>query len=153
MHALLAGFPDEARAADAELAALVAADEAARGSLETAERYLGRAERGSASVPDGRRSQVQILLGVVRLQVARQHGNVSAVAEEARRLQAVAEAPDAVRPGLGEELRGVALITLGITELWAARLEAAERHLEQGVVLARRKGGRIWSSSAWRTRP
>jgi LuxR family transcriptional regulator, maltose regulon positive regulatory protein len=140
VHALLAGFPDEARTADAELAALIAADEAARGSLETAERYLGLAERGSASVPDGRRSQVQILLGVVRLQVARQHGNVSAVAEEARRLQAVAEAPDAVRPGLGEELRGVALITLGSTELWAARLEAAERHLEQGVVLARRTG-------------
>ncbi|HJY73069.1 MAG TPA: AAA family ATPase, partial [Streptosporangiaceae bacterium] len=140
VHALLAGFPAEARAADAELAAVIAADESTRGSLETAERYLELAERGSASVPDGRRGQVQILLGVVRLQVARQHGNVSAVAEEARRLQAVAEAPDAVRPGLGEELRGVALINLGITELWAARLEAAEAHLEQGVVLARRIG-------------
>jgi LuxR family maltose regulon positive regulatory protein len=140
VHALLAGFPDEAHAADAELAALIAADELARGSLETAERYLGLAERGSASVPDGRRSQVQILLGVVRLQVARQHGNVSAVAEEARRLQAVAEPPDAVRPGLGEEFRGVALISLGITELWAARLEVAEGHLEQGVILARRMG-------------
>jgi LuxR family maltose regulon positive regulatory protein len=90
---------------------------------------------------------VQILLGVVRLQVARQHGNVSAVLEEARRLQAVAEAPDTAQPvwgagerGLGEELRGVALINLGITELWAARLEVAEGHLEQGVVLARRMG-------------
>jgi LuxR family maltose regulon positive regulatory protein len=140
VHALLAGFPAEARAADAELAAVIAADESTRGSLETAERYLRLAERGSASVPDDRRGQVQILLGVVRLQVARQHGNVSAVAEEARRLQAAAEAPDAVRPGLGEELRGVALINLGITELWAARLEAAEGHLEQGVVLARRIG-------------
>ena len=102
MHALLAGFPAEARAADAELAAVIAADESTRGSLETAERYLGLAERGSASVPDGRRGQVQILLGVVRLQVARQHGNVSAVAEEARRLRAVAEAPDAAQPVWGQ---------------------------------------------------
>jgi len=147
VHVLLAGFPAEARAADAGLAAVIAADESTRGSLETAERYLELAERGSASVPDGRRGQVQILLGVVRLQVARQHGNVSAVLEEARRLQAVAEAPDTAQPvwgagerGLGEELRGVALINLGITELWAARLEVAEGHLEQGVVLARRMG-------------
>ena len=147
VHALLAGFPAEARAADAELAAVTAADESARGSLETAERYLGLAERGSASVPDGRRGQVQILLGVVRLQVARQHGNVSAVAEEARRLLAVAEAPDTAQPawgtgepGLGEELRALALINLGITESWAARLEVAEGHLEQGVMLARRMG-------------
>ena len=41
VHALLAGFPAEARAVDAELAAVIAADESTRGSLETAERYLG----------------------------------------------------------------------------------------------------------------
>jgi len=35
-------------------------------------------------------------------------------------------------------LRALALINPGITELWAARLEEAERHLEQGVALARR---------------
>ena len=56
-HELLAGFPAEARAADAELAALAAADELAQGSLEAAERYLGLAERGSASVPADRRVQ------------------------------------------------------------------------------------------------
>ena len=46
-HAMLAGFPAEARTADAELAALAAADELAQGSLEAAERYLGLAARGS----------------------------------------------------------------------------------------------------------
>jgi LuxR family transcriptional regulator, maltose regulon positive regulatory protein len=55
VHALLAEFPAEARAADAELAGLVAADELARGSLEAAERYLRLAERGSASVEASRR--------------------------------------------------------------------------------------------------
>ena len=51
IHALLAGFPAGPKAADAELAGLVAGDELARGSLEEAERFLGLAARGSASVP------------------------------------------------------------------------------------------------------
>ena len=140
VHAILAGFPAEAAAADAELAALVAADELARGSLEAAERYLALAARGSASVPAGRHGQVQVLLGIVRLLLARQRGNLPAVAEEARRLQAVAETPDAAQSGIGEELRALALINLGITEYWAARLDDAERHLEQGVALAQRLG-------------
>ena len=140
VHALLAGFPAETRAADAELAALVAADELAQGSLAEAERYLGLAERGSASMPAGRRGQLRVLLGVVRLLLAQQHGHLPAVAEEARRLQDLAEAPDAVQPGLDEELHALALTSLGIAEVWAGRFEEAEPHLEQGVALARRIG-------------
>jgi LuxR family transcriptional regulator, maltose regulon positive regulatory protein len=140
IHELLAGFPAGARAADAELAALAAADELAQGSLEEAKRYLTVAALGSVSVPAGRRGQVQLLLGVVGLLLARQRGNLPAVIEEARRLQAVAEAPDAARSGLGEELRALALINLGIAEYGTARFEEAEPHLEQGVALARRIG-------------
>ena len=140
VHELLAGFPAEARAADAELAALAAADELAQGSLEEAKRYLTLAALGSVSVPTGRRGQVQTLLGVVGLLLARQRGNPPAVAEEARRLQAAAEAPDAAQPGLGEDLRALALINLGIAVYATARFEEAEPHLEQGVALARRIG-------------
>ncbi len=140
IHALLAGFPAGPKAADAELAGLVAGDELARGSLEEAERFLGLAARGSASVPADRRAQWQVLLGVVRLLLARQRGNPESVAEEARRLQAVAEAPETAAHGLGEELHALALINLGIAEAWAGLLEEAERHLEQGVGSARRIG-------------
>src|SRR5215472_1769628 len=119
VHELLAGFPAEQLVADAELTAVAAGDELARGSLEAAERYLGLAERASASVPGGRRGQAQLLLGIVRLLLARQRGDPPAVAEQARRLQAMTEAPDAARPGLGEELRALALISLGSTEFWA----------------------------------
>jgi LuxR family transcriptional regulator, maltose regulon positive regulatory protein len=140
VHAILAGFPAEAAAADAELAGLVAADELVQGSLEAAERYLGLAARGSASVPAGRRGQVQVLLGVVRLLLARQRGNLPAATEQARELQAAAQAPEAAQLGLGEELRALALVSLGITEFWAARLGWAERHLEEGVALAREIG-------------
>ena len=51
----------------------------------------------------------------------------------------MAEAPDPAQPGLGEELRALALISLGTTEFWAAG-EDPERHLEMGVALARRIG-------------
>jgi LuxR family maltose regulon positive regulatory protein len=138
VHALLAGFPAEARAADAELAALAAADELARGSLEAAERYLRLAAEASASVPEDRRGQALVLIGVIRLLVARQRGNPSAVAEEAQRLQALTEASDAAWPGLGEELRALALVSLGVAEVWAVQFDRAEPHLEQGVALARR---------------
>jgi len=140
LHELVAVFPAEAPAADAELAALAAADQLAQGSLEEAERYLTLAALGSASVPEGRRGRVQMLLGIVGLVLARQRGNLPAVAEQARRLQAAAEAPGAARPGLGEDLRALALINLGIAEAWAARFDQAEQHLEQGVALARQIG-------------
>ena len=65
-HELLVGFPAGTRTADAELAALMAADELMHGSLEAAERYLGRAERGMASVPDARSARAQLLLGISR---------------------------------------------------------------------------------------
>jgi LuxR family transcriptional regulator, maltose regulon positive regulatory protein len=138
-HELLAGFPAAARGADAELAALAAADELAHGSLEAAERYLGLAQRGMASVPDARRAQAQLLLGITRLVLARQRWNLQAASEEVRRLQALAEPPDAAQPLLSEELRALALISLGSTEFWAAGKDP-ERHLEMGVALARRIG-------------
>ena len=139
-HELLAGFPPSVRAVNAELAAVAAADELAYGSLDAAERYLGLAERGTASVPDARRAQAQLLLGIVRLLVVRQRGDLPTVAEEVRRLEALAEAPDATQPALGQDLRALALISLGITEVWTGRFQEAERHLERGVALARRIG-------------
>src|SRR5262245_61167656 len=138
-HQLLAEFPAGTRTADAELAALAAAEELTYGSLEAAERYLGLAERGMASVPDARRAQARLLLGITRLVLARQRWNLQAVADEERQLQAMAEAPDTARPRVGEELRALALISLGTTEFWAAG-EDPERHLEMGVALARRIG-------------
>jgi len=140
VHALLAAFPAQASAADAGLAVLAAADELAHGSLEAAERYLRLAARAAGSVPPGRHGQVQLLLGVVRLLLARQRGNLPAVAEEARRLQAAAEAPDAARTGLGAELCALALVSLGTAEQWATRFAEAGTHLEQGVALARQIG-------------
>ena len=138
VHALLRGFPAEARTADAELAVLAAADELAAGSFAQAERFLGLAARGTESVPADRRGQLGVLLGMVRLLLARQRMNLPAAAEEAQRLRIVADAPDTAPLGLSEELRAMALINLGITEYWGGRLAEAEPHLDQGITLARR---------------
>ena len=140
VHALMAGFPAGTPEVDAELAAVAAADELAQGSMEAAERYLGLAEQGSASVPEGRRGQTQVLLGVVRLLLAGRSGNQRARAEQAQRLLAAADAPGTAQPGLGEELRALALIEIGDAETWTARLDQAESHLEQGIALAHRIG-------------
>ena len=140
VHELLAVFPPAARARDAELAALAAADELARGSVDAAERYLDLARRESASVPASREGRARTLLGVIALLLARQHVNSNAVASEAKRLQEMAEDVDVARLGLGEDLRALALISLGITEYWTAMFREADRHLESGIALARRIG-------------
>jgi LuxR family transcriptional regulator, maltose regulon positive regulatory protein len=74
------------------------------------------------------------------MRLARQRGDVTAVAEQAKPLLAPAGAADPARLGLGEDLRALALINLGTAELWTARFEEADRHLEQGIALARRIG-------------
>ena len=63
--------------------------------------------------------------------------------EEAQRLLAPEDPADALRPGRCQDLRALALVSLGTAELWALRADEAERHLEQGADLARRIG-RPW---------
>jgi len=139
-HELLAGFPAGHLAADAELAAVAAGDELASGSLDAAERYLDLAGRASASVPDGRHEQAQLLLGIVRLLLEHQRGNLPAVAAAAGELQAMTEVADRARPGLAGDLRALALISLGGTEINATWSRDAERNLEIGIALARQIG-------------
>ena len=141
VHELLAGFPAGMLTADPELAVVAAADELAQGSLEAAERYLTLAERQSASVPAGRGEYGRLLLGVVRLLLDRQRGNLPAVAADARELQAMAEVADVAQPGLGADLSALALISLGGTEFMATASQDAGRYVVRGIALAR-QGGR-----------
>ena len=74
-------------------------------------------------------------------------GRAAAAAGPARRRPAgrgrrspAAAAPDGPAGPSGQNLHALALISLGTAELWAARLDDAERHLEQGAALARRIG-------------
>jgi LuxR family transcriptional regulator, maltose regulon positive regulatory protein len=142
-HELLVRFPAEVIDADPKLTVLMAADELLRRSLEAAEGHLARAEREMTSVPPDRRGRFQVNLAIMRLFLAQRRGDLPAVVEEARRLLGPDEAADTALPGLGQDLRALALVILGTAELWALRAEEAARHLDQGAALARRIG-RPW---------
>lgn len=137
---LLCGFPHDVIAADPELTILLAARELNQGALADAERHLQLAAEGSESVAAGRRGHLQIALGVQRLTLARLRGDLPVALEEARRLLTPAGTQAAAQFGPGEELRAVALLSLGATEWRTGRLEEAERHLEQARELAVRVG-------------
>ena len=106
---LLAAFPADIMAIDAELTALKALGDVDRGSPEEAERHLARAARGLESgdglVPPERRGRLEILLSMVRLRLAGEHVDPRAVAEEADRLLVLDETAAASLSGLGADLR------------------------------------------------
>ena len=138
---LLSRFHTDRLAGDAEVAVLAAADKRAAGSLPEAERYLALAERLSPSMPEERQHRFQVSLVLGRLALARARNDLDAVVEQAQRLLVLADSPQAIEAGVGDEsLRATALIDLGAGEFMADRLEAAERHLEQGLEEARRIG-------------
>jgi LuxR family maltose regulon positive regulatory protein len=136
---LVSAFPADAITANAELAAVAAAAELMRGSLEEGARYLALAAAGAASVPADRRGNFRATVAVLRLCLARKRGDLGSVVAEIEQLQS-ALAVDVAQLGLGEEVRALALISLGLAELWSLRVHEAEAHLEQGVALARRVG-------------
>jgi len=137
---LLAGFPRQVVAASPELTAVQVAGDLIRGSLDDAGRHLAMAFDALAAVPSDRRGRVQVMLSVLRLFLARRLADFPVVAEEAQRLLSLTEGADAAQPGLGEDLRAAAFISLGIAEIWALKFEDAERHLAQGLALAREIG-------------
>ena len=137
---LLAGFPCRVAAASPELTTVQVAADLVRGSVADAERHLTHAAGALSAVPADRRGRVQVMLVVLRLLLARRLVNFPVAAQEAQRLLGLTEGADATRLGLGEDLRATALISLGIAEMWAFQFEDGERHLEQGVALARQIG-------------
>jgi LuxR family maltose regulon positive regulatory protein len=137
---LLTGFPRDVVTAEAELAALMAGDELVRGTLEDAERYLTLAACALEPVPAARQERTQVLLDGLWMWLARQRGDLPAVTKQAQQLLVPAEAAGSVPLGPGEDLRALALINLGIAELWAADFSEADRHLGQGAALAHRIG-------------
>jgi LuxR family transcriptional regulator, maltose regulon positive regulatory protein len=134
-HQLIPSFPADAVTASAELSTVAAAAELMSGSLDEGARYLSLAAAGAATVPVARREHVRVTQAVLRLYLARQRGDLGAVAAEIEQL-----ARDVAQLGMSEELRALVLISLGVAELWSLRVVEAEAHLDQAVALARRIG-------------
>ena len=137
---LLGRFPSRVVAASPELTTVQVAGDLIRGALLDARRHLAAATGAVAAVPEDRRGRVQIMLDVLRLLLARRLVDVPVVIEQAQRLLALTQAADTAPLGLSEDLRAAVFISLGVAEIWALRFEDADRHLKQGVALARQIG-------------
>jgi LuxR family maltose regulon positive regulatory protein len=139
VHDLLGRFPPAALQADPELTVVLAADQVEHGSLDDAAAYLALAEVHLNRAPPERRARLDVARAVVKLLLARRRGDFSDVLEQVGSLAQ----PNAVRShaavALSSELRAVALMNLGIVEMWFGMAEA-EKHLEEAVRLARRTG-------------
>jgi LuxR family maltose regulon positive regulatory protein len=137
LHELLTRLPGEMVRSDAELAALFAADCLADGRLEDADAHLALAERLAESVQEPHRRRLDVTLAVVKLTRARSRGDFEATVDAAQPILTPAAGETWADIVSNEDLRALALMSLGYVEFWALRLEDAEVHLREGLALAR----------------
>ncbi|HEX6653138.1 MAG TPA: LuxR C-terminal-related transcriptional regulator, partial [Thermoleophilaceae bacterium] len=140
IRAVLQAFPEGASADHPDLALAHAAAELNQGRLEEAAGQLALAESHVQSAPPARRRRLAVAIASLRLALARRSGQFSEVIEQVNLLDAsiADESSEPIR--MGSELRGVALLNLGIVETWSGRLADAERHLSEGAALAQTIG-------------
>jgi LuxR family maltose regulon positive regulatory protein len=81
-----------------------------------------------------------VAIASLRLALARRSGQFSEVIEQVNLLDASIADESSEPFSMGSELRGVALLNLGIVETWSGRLADAERHLSEGAALAQTIG-------------
>ena len=136
MGALLTAMPADTLS-NPELAALLAFVELTQHSLETAGAYIVLAERHAPQVRAERQRQFAVVLAIVRLELARRRGDLELALREVGPLLEPVEADSVTELTLSNDARAVALMNLGIVELWSFRMDDAERHLEQSLALAR----------------
>jgi LuxR family maltose regulon positive regulatory protein len=138
LGALLDEFPLHIAAADPELAVVFAGVRLREGSFDDADAYIAVAERYAEEVPADRKQLFGLHLASVRLALARQRGDLSGAVESMRSLESALESQPPNAASSTDDIRALALMTLGTTELWSMRLADARRHLEEGLTLARR---------------
>ena len=138
--ALLRSFPAGVSVDHPELALAHAAVELAQGRLEEAAAQLALAESHVQSAPPARRRRLAVAIASLRLALARRSGQFSEVIEQVNLLDASIADESSEQIAMGSELRGVALMNLGIVETWSGRFDDAERHLSEGAALAQTIG-------------
>jgi LuxR family maltose regulon positive regulatory protein len=139
MTALLEAFPAEALA-NPELAAFLAYGEVIRPALDTAASYIAVAERHASEVPEVRRRNFEAMLATARLTLARWRGDHGTGLSEVGLMLDTVEIETVNDVAAANDVRAMALMTLGIIEVWAGAGDDAERHLKEALELARRNG-------------
>jgi LuxR family transcriptional regulator, maltose regulon positive regulatory protein len=138
IEALLRAFaPGAARP---ELALVRAGVDLVRGRLDEAAAHLAVAETYAETAPPDRQRRLQVAIASLKLSLARRRGHFADVLEQVRFLASPVSGQSDEDIALGSDLRAVALLNLGIAEAWSLALHDAERHLQEGAVLAREIG-------------
>ena len=128
---------------DAELAVVFATARLLDGSLERSATFLDLAQRLADTVAPQRRPAFDLLLAEVSLGLARWRGDLDTVLQTRPLVDAALAAQPPAERTLSEEIRSVALLNIGVAELWSSRLDDARRDLEEALALAHR-AGRPW---------
>ncbi len=140
ISAVLRSFPKRASADHPDLALAHAANELNQGRLDEAAAQLALAESDVQSAPPARRRRLAVAIASLRLALARRSGQFNDVIDQVNLLDASIADASNEKIAIDSELRGVALLNLGIVETWSGKLADAERHLLEGAALARTIG-------------
>src|SRR5208282_3473269 len=140
IRALLRGFPRGPGADDPELALVRAMSDVFQGRLDEAAAHLAVAEGYVEAAPPDRQRRLRVAIASVKLSLARRRGHLAGVTEQAKFLASPVTGQSDEDIALGSDRRAAGLYNLGIVEAWALGLEDAERHLQEGAVLAREIG-------------
>ena len=138
MQALLRAFP--AGEDHPELALVRATVDLAQGRLDQAAAHLAVARAHAGTAPPARQHRLQVAVASLQLSLARRRGDLAGVIEQVRFLASPLTGPSEEDIALGSDLRAVALMNLGTAEAWTLGLPDAERHLQEGAILAREIG-------------
>jgi LuxR family maltose regulon positive regulatory protein len=140
IRTVLQAFPEGASVDHPDLALAHAAAELNQGRLEEAAAQLALAESHLPSAPPAHRRRLAVAIASLRLGLARRSGQFSDVVEQVNLLDLSIADQGSEPASMGSELRGVALLNLGIVETWSGRLADADRHLSEGAALAQTIG-------------
>jgi LuxR family transcriptional regulator, maltose regulon positive regulatory protein len=138
IQALLQAFPQGADHPD--LALVHATVDLVQGRLDEAAAHLAVAETYAETAPPDRQRRLQVAIASLKLSLARRRGHFAGVIEQAKFLDSPVTGQSDEDIALGRDLRAVALMNLGIVEAWSLGLPDAERHLQEGAVLAQNIG-------------
>jgi LuxR family maltose regulon positive regulatory protein len=126
-------FPSDVVVADAELLAVRAARRLAVGDWDGADSDLRLAERAGVDLPRRRRARFEVTLATVSLYRARLRGDLDTAVAAARHLL-----PAGTELVGDDDMRALALLNLGIAEVWTGAVAAGAGHLRDGLAAARR---------------
>ncbi len=139
LHALLGVFPADAPLGDGNLAAALAIDSILHGLLDEAAAQLDVARRLAVETPAQRRRVFDVYLAVVGVELARRRSDLPKAQEATRGLEAaLGAARETNELPVRSDYWALALMNLGIAELWAGRPDEARQHLEDALNRTRR---------------